>query len=91
MRERERARVWRQKERKCREFTVFVSNLPNCIDRYGLKGVFQRAGKVSDAYIPQRSSGWRNARYGFVRFSSLKEASRSIALLNNAIIRRHRI
>ena len=51
-RARVRARVWRQKERKCREFTVFVSNLPSCIDRYGLKGVFQRAGEVSDAYIP---------------------------------------
>ena len=90
-RERERVRIRRQKERQCREFTVFVSNLPYCIDRYRLKGVFNRAGQVSDAHIPQRRSQGRNARYGFVRFSSLREASRSIALLNNVIIRKHRI
>jgi len=50
------------------EFTVFVSNLPYNLDRYGLKGVFQRAGEVRHTYIPQGRTGRRGSRYGFVRF-----------------------
>jgi len=33
------------------EFTVFINNIPEKIDQYGLKDTFQKVGKVSDAYI----------------------------------------
>ena len=90
-RNRGRDREWRSEARNYRVFTVFVSNLPRNIDRFGLKGVFRRAGEVSDAFIPQRKAGNRTTRYGFVNFKSFRDARRSIAILNNAIIRSHRI
>ena len=81
------------KERKSnsKEFTVFVDNLPEDLDQYGLKGIFKKAGQVSDAYIPRRRSGRKAHRFGFVRFNSLNEAARSISMLNGSTIRRNRI
>jgi len=70
-----------------REFSVFVYNVPPELDRHGLKGIFQRAGRVSDTYIPHRRTRRNNARFSFVRFRREDEASRSISLLNNANIR----
>ncbi|KAJ8429203.1 hypothetical protein Cgig2_032989 [Carnegiea gigantea] len=35
-----------------REFSVFVYNIPAELDRHGLRGIFQKAGRVSDTYIP---------------------------------------
>ena len=43
-----------------KEYTVFVANLPDDLDQYGLKGVFKKAGQVSDTYIPRSRLG-RNA------------------------------
>ena len=77
--------------RNYKEFTVFVYNLPHNLDQYGLKGVFQKAGVVSDSYIPHRRPGRNAHRFGFVRFRSHTEAIRSISMLNNAVIRRQRI
>jgi len=45
-----------------KEFTVFVQNIPQNLDQYGLKGIFQRAGKVSDTYIPLRKGRRNNTR-----------------------------
>ncbi|KAJ8451975.1 hypothetical protein Cgig2_016556 [Carnegiea gigantea] len=86
---RERRREHRHLDRtqgNTKEFTVFVYNLPQILDSFGLKGVFQRAGKVSDSYTPFRRSRRTTTRYGFVRFRSQKEAVRSIHMLNNAVI-----
>ena len=70
-----------------KEFTVFISNLPDKLDKYGLKGIFTKAGKVSDVYIPEGKSGGLRRRYGFVRFWNWHEAMRSIQRLNNTNIR----
>jgi len=35
-------------------FSVFVDNLPQNLDRYGLKGIFRKAGRVIDSYIPAK-------------------------------------
>ncbi|KAJ8428190.1 hypothetical protein Cgig2_033128 [Carnegiea gigantea] len=37
-----------------REFPIFVNNIPEEIDQYGLKGIFQKAGRICDVYIPHR-------------------------------------
>ena len=67
-----------------REFSVFVRNLPRELDRFGLKGIFQKVRRVCDTHIPDRGT-WRNQdRFGFVRFRELKEASACIQLLNGA-------
>ena len=78
-------------KRNHKEYTVFVANLPDDLDQYGLKGVFKKAGQVSDTYIPRSRSGRNAYRFGFVRFNSRNEAARSIFMLNNIVIRRKRI
>uniref|UniRef100_A0A7C9D911 RRM domain-containing protein n=1 Tax=Opuntia streptacantha TaxID=393608 RepID=A0A7C9D911_OPUST len=78
-------------EEQRREFSVFVDNLPHELDRFGLKGIFQRAGSVSDVYIPQRRSRRNPTRFGFVRFWSKGDAIKSIHMLNNATVRGRKI
>ena len=71
-------------------FTGFVDNLLQNLNRYGLKGIFRKAGNVSDLYMlaKQERSSKRN---GFVRFWKEEEALNSILLLNSTIIRGSRI
>jgi len=63
----------------------------NKLDQYGLKGIFQKVGRVSDAFIPPRRTRMKRPRFGFVRFWRLEDALRSITRLHNAIIRGRRI
>jgi len=70
-----------------REVSVFVSNIPERLDKYGLKGLFSKAGKVSDVYIPMGRRKGSGRRFGFVRFWNRYEALKSIQLLNNAAVR----
>jgi len=84
----------RQRARKGpkeKEFTVFINNLPQNLDRFGLKGIFQRAGEVKHAYIPASCIRRKNGKYGFVRFKSQAEALRSITMINNILIRGKRV
>jgi len=70
---------------------VYVSNLPANLDKYGLRGIFSRAGKIVNAYIPV---GWRKGtqqRFGFIRYASNHEAERSLWMFNRRTIRGHRI
>jgi len=69
--------------------SVYVRNLPAVLDKYGLQGIFHKAGRVIESYIPmdRRRRRGVGARYGFVRFEQQHEAIRSINLLNNRIIR----
>jgi len=68
------------------KFTVFVDNLPQQLDQYGLKGIFKKAGTVSDVYIPFRKTR-RTRKFGFVCFWSQGEPAKSILILNNSIVR----
>lgn len=70
-----------------REHIIFVENLPPKLDVHGLKGIFKRAGKVNDAYIPMKKGRRNNTRYGFVRLWRPEEAVKSLMLFNNYIIR----
>ena len=69
---------------------MFVENIPHNLDRYGLKGIFQRAGRVSDSYIPSKL-GRSRKRFGFVRFWSEAEAVNSIRWFNGISVRGFRI
>lgn len=69
------------------EYSVFVSNLPWNLDRYGLRGIFQRAGRVSDSFIPFKGPHWNGRRFGFVRFWKESDAINSINLFNKVRIR----
>jgi len=96
-------RVWRENEREGgastqfrsnaakQEFSVHITNLPAKLDRFGLKGIFRRAGTVRDAYIPQRKRDRWGRRFGFVRFQRWQEARRSVQLLDNMQIRGYKV
>jgi len=87
--ERERGR-WRGREGgtvQKREFSVFIYNLPGSLDQYGMKGIFQKAGKIIDIHIPSHQKSKRAGKYGFVRFSKLEDAMRCIHLFNKGRIR----
>jgi len=58
----------RERQSYNREFSVFVRNLPGELDRFGLKGIFERVGRVCDIYIPDRLLRRNQKRFGFVRF-----------------------
>jgi len=83
---------WRKKEERARkagerrEYSVFVYNIPAELDCHGLQGIFRRAGRVIDTYIPQTKTKRSNVRFGFVRYRTEDAARRSIILLNNANI-----
>jgi len=73
------------------EFSVFIHNLPSSLDKYGLAGIFQKAGAIADTYIPLRQGPRIRGRFGFVRFYKLEDARRCIALFNKGRIRGMRI
>ena len=71
--------------------SIYVTNLPSELDKYGLRGIFSRIGMVVDSHIPQGSRIGSRSKYGFVRFASKQEAIKSIQLLNSKFIRGHKI
>ena len=73
------------------EVSVYVNNLSAKLDKFGLKGIFCKAGRVMDSYIPVGRKMGASPRYGFVRFGRSYAATRSIQLFNNKIIRGSKI
>ena len=51
-----------------KEISLFINNLPTTLDKFGLKGIFYKAGRVNDVYIPEGKLAGSRKRYGFVRF-----------------------
>jgi len=70
-----------------KEFSVFVRNLPGDLDRFGLKGIFEKVGRVCDTFIPRRGPRWNYRRFGFVRFRLLRDAKACIQRYNGAWVR----
>ena len=85
-----RRRERRSGERK-EEFSVFVLNIPRLLDKYGLFGIFQRAGQVYDTYIPVQQNRKGTRKYGFVRFRREEDVRRCIQLFHGAIVRGNKI
>jgi len=71
--------------------SIYVNNLPQKLDKYGLRGIFSSIGEVVDSYIPRRIRIDARPRYGFVRFTNAETAIRSIQKLNNKVVRGHKI
>ena len=71
------------------EYSIFVLNLPRLLDRYGLFGIFQKAGNISDTYIPSSSNMKDRRRFGFVRFTNAEDARRCIQIFHRARVRGH--
>ena len=90
MRESERGRVHRGRERE-QGFSVYVLNIPRLLDKFGLYGIFRKAGRICDTYIPIQSNRKTKRRYGFVRFARIEEARRCIMLFHGATIRGYKI
>ena len=65
---------------------MFVENLPHNLDKYGLKGIFQRVGFVSDSNIPAKL-GRSRKRFGFIRYLKEVDAENSVMRLNRSMIR----
>uniref|UniRef100_A0A7C9A4X2 RRM domain-containing protein n=1 Tax=Opuntia streptacantha TaxID=393608 RepID=A0A7C9A4X2_OPUST len=82
--------VGRRRVPRRQEFTVFVDNLPQQLDHYGLKGVFRKAENVSDVYVPLKKAR-RRRKFGFVRFWNQGEATQSVLLLNNSFVKGSKI
>ncbi|KAH7865562.1 hypothetical protein Vadar_008272 [Vaccinium darrowii] len=76
---------------KDRNVTLFIGNLPEDMDAEWLFQLFTPAGKVVDTFIPYKRSYFDNARYGFVRFTSMEEGLNAISLINGMHIRGHKI
>ena len=67
--------------------SVFVNNLPLQMDSHRLRGVFARAGRISDIHIPLKTGRKSNMRYGFIRFWQKEDAVRSTVLFNSHLVR----
>ena len=67
-----------------------MDNIPHTLDRFGLKGIFRRAGGVCDSFIPLKQ-GRSRKRYGFVRFYKEDDARNNIRMFNNTMVRGFKI
>ena len=74
-----------------RETSVFVLNLPRWLDKYGLYGIFQKAGQVYDTYIPRQNIRRGIRKYGFVRFRREEDVNRCIKLFHGAMVRGNKL
>ena len=66
---------------------MFVSNLPWELDRFGVKGIFQKLGQITDVYLPAARARGQRRRFGFIRFKEVAAAKRSLQNFQGAIIR----
>ena len=76
---------------KQREFSIYISNLPEELDIHGLKGIFQKAGRISDVYIPQKRTRRFKLRFGFVSFWRKEDAIMGMNMFNNTTITGNRV
>ncbi|GAB2272764.1 hypothetical protein Dimus_007584, partial [Dionaea muscipula] len=76
-------------EKPVRIVTVFVSNLPQEMDRDWLEYLFRRYDRVCDVFIPQKRAARSNAGFGFARFFSMEEASAAVTGMKDFCVRDH--
>ncbi|KAJ8420873.1 hypothetical protein Cgig2_023873 [Carnegiea gigantea] len=79
------------KEGERKEFSIFVNSIPHTLNQYGLKRVFQKAGRVNDGYIPLRRTRRNETRFSFARFWRHDNVVSSRLMLNNNIVRGNKI
>ncbi|KAK9271150.1 hypothetical protein L1049_026739 [Liquidambar formosana] len=63
--------------------TLFVNNLPECMDNWWLCNMFKWYGEIADVFVPWRMRKRKNCQYGFVRFFQEKDTDFSILKANS--------
>lgn len=58
--------------------TLFVDYLPKESTNKDLWKIFQKHGKITDAFIPKKTRKGAKSRFGFVRYAMREEAERAI-------------
>ncbi|KAK8674637.1 hypothetical protein V6N13_032746 [Hibiscus sabdariffa] len=71
-------------------FLVFVGNLSPKVHWRHLKKLFQRFGQVLDVFIPKKTDLY-GSKFGFVRFSTLREAETTAYMFGGAWVVDRRI
>ncbi|XP_039019160.1 serine/arginine-rich splicing factor SC35-like [Hibiscus syriacus] len=67
-------------------FTVIIFNIPELLHHKGLWLLFDKYGEVVDSFIPNKKSKG-GSRFGFVRFTCLKDARKAINYVDRSRIR----
>lgn len=62
--------------------SVYTSNLPKNISKAEIEGLFFRAGRIMDVFIPVEKGSREGKGFAFVRFGTKKEAERATELVN---------
>ncbi|KAK9010918.1 hypothetical protein V6N11_043785 [Hibiscus sabdariffa] len=71
-------------------FSVFVRNLSPKVNWRHLKKLFQRFGQVLDVFIPKKTNV-SGSKFGFIRFSTLREAETTVYMFGGAWVVDRRI
>ncbi|KAL4283199.1 hypothetical protein GQ457_16G029250 [Hibiscus cannabinus] len=71
-------------------FSVYVGNLSPKVNWRYLKKLFQRFGNVLDVFIPQKKD-FSGSNFGFVRFSTIREAETVVLMFGGAWVADRRI
>ncbi|KAF7804286.1 heterogeneous nuclear ribonucleoprotein Q [Senna tora] len=58
--------------------TLYVSNLPENITPYRLKGLFEHHGKITKVELPPAKAGLEKRRFGFVHFAETSGATKAL-------------
>lgn len=59
-------------------FSVYVSNLPKNISMVELEGMFFRAGRIVDIFIPVEKGSREGRGFAFGRFDTKREAEKAV-------------
>ena len=62
-------------------FSVYVSNLQKNISKVELEGIFFRAGRIVDIFIPVEKGSREGRGFAFVRFDAKGEAEKAVDLV----------
>ncbi|XP_057426186.1 uncharacterized protein LOC130719586 [Lotus japonicus] len=71
----------RSKQHK-ESFSVFVDGLGDRMTLQKLRAIFEKAGRLRDAFIQHKKRFQRRSRFGFLRFSSDEEAWKAIRMFH---------
>lgn len=63
-------------------FTIFIDGLSTAVTNMDLKALFQKSGRVVDAFVSRKQRSNKRWAFGFIRFNNGEEARRAISNIN---------
>lgn len=72
-------------------FSVYVANLPKDISKAELEGLFFRAGKIADIFIPVEKGSRESRGFAFVHFDTKREAEKAVDIADRRLWRGRKI